>query len=118
MPLYIKGVKVIPIRVMHGRLPILGYRIGRMAYITDLKTLPDEELAYLQGLDCLIVNALRHEAHDTHQSLDDALRMASRIGAKQTWFIHMSHQIGLHAEVEKALPPHIHLAYDGVKIEI
>lgn len=118
VPLYIKGVEVIPIRVMHGRLPILGYRIGRMAYITDLKTLPDEEWAYLQGLDCLIVNALRHEAHDTHQSLDDALRMASRIGAKQTWFIHMSHQIGLHAEVEKALPPHIHLAYDGVKIEI
>ena len=118
VPLYIKGVKVIPIRVMHGRLPILGYRIGRMAYITDLKTLPDEEGAYLQGLGGLIVNALRHEAHDTHQSLDDALRMASRIGAKQTWFIHMSHQIGLHAEVEKALPPHIHLAYDGVKIEI
>lgn len=103
---------------MHGRLPILGYRIGPLAYITDLKTLPDEEWDYLKGVDCLIVNALRHEAHDTHQSLDDALRMAARVGAKQTWFIHMSHQIGLHAEVEKVLPPTVRLAYDGVQIEV
>ena len=84
----------------------------------DLKTLPDAEWEYLQGLDCLIVNALRHEAHDTHQSLADALLMAGRVGAKQTWLIHMSHQIGLHAEVERSLPPAVHLAYDGVHIEV
>ena len=104
--------------MLHGRLPILGYRIGRMAYITDLKTLPDEEWSYLHDLDCLIVNALRYEAHDTHQSLSDALEMASRVGAKETWLIHMSHQIGLHAEVEKVLPPSVHLAYDGVQIQV
>ena len=118
VPIYIKGIEVVPLRVMHGRLPILGYRIGRLAYITDLKTLPDEEWDLLQGLDCLIVNALRHEAHDTHQSLADALQMAGRVGAKQTWFIHMSHQIGLHAEVEKTLPSGVHLAYDGALIEV
>lgn len=118
VPFRIKGVEVLPLRVLHGRLPILGYRIGTMAYITDLKTLPDEEWAHLQGLDCLIVNALRMELHDTHQSLSDALRMADRVGAKETYFIHMSHQIGLHAEVERALPPHTHLTYDGMEIGV
>lgn len=118
VPIYIKGIEVMPLRVMHGRLPILGYRIGRMAYITDLKTLPDEEWSYLTDLDCLIVNALRLQPHDTHQSLGDALQMAIRVGAAQTWFIHMSHQIGLHGEVEKILPSTVRLAYDGVQIEV
>lgn len=118
VPIYIKGIEVMPLRVMHGRLPILGYRIGRMAYITDLKTLPDEEWSYLTDLDCLIVNALRLQPHDTHQSLGDALQMATRVGAAQTWFIHMSHQIGLHGEVEKILPSTVRLAYDGVQIEV
>ena len=108
-PIYIKGIEVIPLQVMHGRLPILGYRIGGLVYITDLKTLPDEEWEYLKGVDCLVINALRIEPHDTHQSLSDALVMAGKVGAKQTWFIYMSHQIGLHAEV----PERIHLAYDG-----
>lgn len=112
-PIYIKGIEVIPLQVMHGRLPILGYRIGGLVYITDLKTLPDEEWEYLKGVDCLVINALRIEPHDTHQSLSDALVMAGKVGAKQTWFIHMSHQIGLHAEVEQLLPEGIHLAYDG-----
>lgn len=112
-PIYIKGIEVIPLQVMHGRLPILGYRIGGLVYITDLKTLPDEEWEYLKGVDCLVINALRIEPHDTHQSLSDALVMAEKVGAKQTWFIHMSHQIGLHAEVEQLLPEGIHLAYDG-----
>lgn len=118
VPFQIAGVEVMPLRVMHGRLPILGYRIGRMAYITDLKTLPDEEWPLLQGLDCLIVNALRMEAHDTHQSLADALAMASRVGAKETYLIHMSHHIGLHAQVAEALPPHVHLAYDGLSFTV
>lgn len=114
IPFQIKGVEVVPIRVMHGRLPILGYRIGRLAYMTDLKTLPDTEWPLLEGVECLVVNALRMQAHDTHQSLDDALQLAARVGAGQTCFIHMSHQIGLHAEVSRALPPHIRLTYDGM----
>jgi phosphoribosyl 1,2-cyclic phosphate phosphodiesterase len=83
-----------------------------------LKSLPEEEWEYLQDVECLIVNALRIQPHDTHQSLEDALQLAARVGAKQTWFIHMSHQIGLHAEVEKVLPPNVHLAYDGLQIEV
>lgn len=115
---YIGNVEVTPIRVMHGRLPILGYRIGGMAYITDMLTLPEEEYGKLQNLDCLIMNALRLEPHATHQSLSEALEKAARIGAKDTYFIHMSHHIGLHAEVASALPPHIHLAYDGLTIPV
>lgn len=115
-PFKIKGTEIIPIRVMHGRLPILGYRIGNIAYITDLKTLPDEEWTLLENLDCLIVNALRPEPHDTHQSIADAIAMAKRVGAKDTYFIHMSHQAGLHTELQHQLPEHIHLTYDGMVI--
>lgn len=114
----IAGIEIVPIQVMHGRLPILGYRIGKMAYITDMLTMPEEEYEKLHGLDCLVMNALRIKPHPTHQSLDEALKNVARIQAKQTYFIHMSHHIGLHREVEKSLPSHIHLAYDGLTIEV
>ena len=111
-------IEIVPIQVMHGRLPILGYRIGKMAYITDMLTMPEEEYEKLHGLDCLVMNALRIKPHPTHQSLDEALKNVARIQAKQTYFIHMSHHIGLHREVEQSLPSHIHLAYDGLTIEV
>lgn len=111
-------VEVMPVRVMHGKLPILGYRIGRMAWITDMLTMPDSEYELLQGLDVLVMNALRLQPHYTHQNMQQALENAKRIGAKETYFIHMSHQIGLHAEAEKLLPPHIHFAYDGLTITL
>ena len=114
----IAGIEIVPIQVMHGRLPILGYRIGKMAYITDMLTMPEEEYEKLHGLDCLVMNALRIKPHPTHQSLDEALKNVARIQAKQTYFIHMSHHIGLHREVEQSLPSHIHLAYDGFTIEV
>lgn len=112
----INQVPVTPIRVMHGPLSILGYRIKNLVYITDMKTIPDESRPYLDHVDCLIVNALRHEAHWTHQNLEEALTFAARVNARETYFIHMSHHIGLHAEVAATLPPHIHLAYDGMQI--
>lgn len=111
-------VEVIPFRVMHGALPILGYRIGRMAWITDMLTLPETSYTYLNGLDCLVMNALRIEPHWTHQSLAEALEKAARIRARETYLVHMSHDIGLHAEVNRTLPPHIRLAYDGLEVEI
>ena len=114
----IAGIEIVPIQVMHGRLPILGYRIGKMAYITDMLTMPEEEYEKLHGLDCLVMNALRIKPHPTHQSLDEALKNVARIQAKQTYFIHMSHHIWLHREVEQSLPSHIHLAYDGLTIEV
>ncbi len=116
-PFNIGSVQVTPIRVMHGRLPILGYRINDFAYITDMLTMPEEEYEKLKGLDVLIMNALRIESHMTHQNLEQALENAKRIGAKQTYFIHMSHHIGLHAGAEKLLPENVHFAYDGLVIE-
>ena len=117
-PFVAASVPVIPIRVMHGKLPILGYRIGNMAYLTDVKYLPEEEYAKLEGLELLILTALRTGSHPTHQSLDEALEMVERIRPKETYLIHMSHRIGLHAEVEKSLPPHIHLSYDGLTVTV
>ena len=114
----IHHTEVVPLRVMHGRLPILGYRIGRLGYITDMLTMPEETYAYLDGLEVLVMNALRITPHWTHQSLDEALLQAKRIGARQTYFVHMSHQMGLHAEVQKQLPENIALAYDGMTIEL
>ena len=118
IPFIVAGVPVIPIRVMHGKLPILGYRIGHMAYVTDVKTLPDEEYAKLKDLDVLIITALRKEYHPAHESLGEALDNIRRICPKEAYLIHMGHSIGLHAEVEKELPPHVHLTYDGLAITI
>ncbi len=111
-------VEVLPFRVMHGGLPIVGYRIGRMAWITDMLTMPESSLAALGQLDLLVMNALRREAHPSHQSLEEALVQCRRIGAAETYLIHFSHQIGLHAQVEPTLPPHVHLAYDGLELVI
>ena len=116
-PFHINGGEVLPIRVMHGPLPILGYRIGPLVYITDMKSLPEEEFVHLEQVDCLIVNALRYQPHWTHQSVDEALAFAARVNARETYFIHMSHHVGLHKEVVKSLPPHVHLTYDGMVIE-
>ena len=103
---------------MHGRLPILGYRIGkRLAYITDMLTMPEESYEQLQDLDVLVVNALRVKPHPTHQSISEALETAKRIGARETYFIHMSHHAGLHVELEEQLPPDVHLTFDGMEIE-
>lgn len=107
---------VLPLCVMHGRLPILGYRIGKLGYITDMLTMPEESFEQLAGIDVLIMNALRIVPHPTHQSLEEALAVAQRIQAKKTYFIHMSHDMGLHAEIERELPDDIHLAYDGLEI--
>lgn len=114
----VNHTEVFPFRVMHGRLPILGYRIGKLGYITDMLTMPEESYDLLKGVDVLVINALRISRHSTHQTLPEALEVARRIGARETYFIHMSHHIGLHAEVEKRLPAHVHLAYDGLEIEV
>jgi phosphoribosyl 1,2-cyclic phosphate phosphodiesterase len=116
-PFHINATEVLPLRVMHGKLPILGYRIGKLAYITDMLTMPEESYEQLAGVELLLLNALRIKPHITHQSLEEALEVAQRIGAHETWLIHISHQMGLHDEVGKHLPPGIHLAYDGLMIE-
>jgi len=114
----IGDLDILPFEVMHHALPILGYRIGRLAYITDMKTISEEEIPYIEGCDTLVVNALRIKPHHSHQTLDDAVRFAQRIGARQTWLIHSSHDIGRHAEVNAQLPKNIQLAYDGQVLDI
>ena len=118
VPFYVKDQQVLPIRVMHGKLPILGYRIDNLVYITDMSFCPEETYAYLKGVDTLVVNALRFTTHPTHQSISEAIAFARRVGARVTYFIHMSHQAGLHAETEQKLPEGMHLAYDGLQIEL
>jgi phosphoribosyl 1,2-cyclic phosphate phosphodiesterase len=105
-----------PIRIMHAMLPILGFRIGNIAYLTDVKTIDDKAFEQLRNLDVLILNALRPKKHMSHLSLDEALEIATRIGAAETYFIHMNHDMGLHAEVNKLLPDHVQLAYDGLEL--
>ena len=116
-PLQIGDMEVMPIQVMHGKLPILGYRIGKLTYITDMKTIDDGELSYLEGTELLVVNALRfYKPHHSHQLMDDAIAFARRVGAKQTLIIHVCHDVGLHDEVNRLLPEGINLAYDGQEI--
>ena len=117
-PFKVAGVDIIPIRLMHGMLPIMGYRIGNFAYLTDLKTIPDEEYHKLEGLDVLVINALRIREHISHQNLEQALEAIDRIGAKKTYLTHMSHQFGSHAEMEKILPENVFLSFDGLELDI
>jgi len=103
---------------MHARLPILGFRIGKVAYLTDVKTIGDHSIERLQGLDVLVLSALRMSEHISHLSLKEALEIAIKIGARKTYFTHMSHDIGLHEDVTKLLPLNIQLAYDGLQLTI
>lgn len=115
----IGDIDIMPIEVMHGRLPILGYRFGRFAYITDMKTIDDSQLPLLEGVEVLVVNALRFDRpHHSHQLVDDAIAFARRVGARQTFLTHMCHDVGLQAEVDEKLPIDIKLAFDGMKLEV
>ena len=115
----IGDIDILPVRVMHGKLPILGYRFGRFAYITDMKTMEDSQLQLLQGVEILVVNALRFDKpHHSHQLVDDAIAFARRVGARQTFLTHMCHDVGLQSEVDEKLPIDIKLAYDGMKLEV
>ncbi len=127
-PFTIGDLDIMPLEVMHHDLPILGFCISpltsdllpqtSLAYITDMKTIDEGELDYLQGVDTLIVNALRQKPHHSHQTLDEAVTFARRVGARQTWLIHSSHDIGRHEEANASLPSDIQMAYDGQMIEI
>lgn len=112
------GVDVLPITVFHYRLPVLGFRIKNFAYITDANDVRKETIAQLQGLDVLIVNALRKEKHVSHFNLEEALEFAAELKSKQTFFTHISHQMGRHADVERELPDGVSLGYDGLSFYI
>lgn len=119
VPFLVGDLHITPIEVMHGKMPILGFRIGGFAYITDMKTISAADEACLKGIRTLVVNALRFETpHHSHQLVGDAVEFAGRIGAEKTWLIHMSHQVGLHAEASRLLPKGIELAYDGMSFSV
>ena len=115
---FIEGIRIQPIRIMHAKLPILGFRIGKVAYLTDIKTIDNNSIDKLQGIDVLVMSALRINNHISHLSLEEALEIAGKIGARKTYFTHMSHDMGLHEEVNNRLPADIQLAYDGLQMSI
>ena len=118
-PFTIGDIPVMPIRVKHGKLPILGFRFGTFAYITDMKYIEDDQLPLLEGVETLCVNALRFDKpHHSHQLVDDAIAFARRVGARRTLLTHMCHDVGLHEEVNKILPEGFELAFDGQVLEI
>ena len=116
-PFMIKGVKITPITVLHGKLPIVGYRIGDFAYITDAKTIPEEEKEKLQNLDVLILNGLRYKDHFAHFTLEEALAMIKELKPKRAFLTHFCHEIGKHCDLEAKLPEGVHAAYDGLMIK-
>lgn len=115
---HLKGKKVTPIEVMHGKLPIHGYRIADFAYLTDVKTIAQEERLKLQNLEVLVISALRIEEHNSHLNLAQALEIIEDLKPKRAYLTHISHKLGFHAEVEKTLPKNVFLAYDELAIEI
>lgn len=114
----VKGVEVIPIRVMHYKLPVLGFRVGGFAYLTDLNYIPEGEYSKLENLDVLVIDALRIETHFSHFNLEQALSEIERIAPKKAYLTHISHQLGLYEVVEKNLPENVYLAYDGLRINL
>ena len=116
-PFTIKGVEITPIRGRHFKLPVLGYRFGNIAYCTDMNHIPEEEYSKLQGLDQFIINCVRRGRHISHYSLEQAIEVAEKVGAKHSWLTHLSHQLPCHEELTKELPEGILPAFDGLVIE-
>lgn len=115
-PFMIDNIPFTPIDVWHHKMPVFGFRIGNFAYLTDVNRIPEDEIPKLLGLDVLILGALQQEPHISHFSLSQALEVVEMLQPKQTYFTHISHRLGTHRAVEKTLPNHIKLGYDGLKI--
>ena len=113
----VHGVEFLRIPVLHGEMEIAGFRFGNAAYLTDVSAIPEQSFALLEGLDHLVLSALRHKPHPTHATVEQALGWARRIGAKQTWFTHIAHELG-HEQTNQALPAGVALAYDGLTLPV
>ncbi|RYD51168.1 MAG: MBL fold metallo-hydrolase [Sphingobacteriales bacterium] len=117
-PFEIAGRLFTPIQTFHAGMEVLGFRTGTFAYITDANQIPESERAKLQGLDVLVLNALRQEAHISHFTLAEAIALGQSLGAKQLYFTHISHQMGFHQAVNATLPAHMALAFDGLQLNL
>ena len=117
-PFEIDGVEVVPIRGSHAHFEVTGYRFGPLAYITDFKDMDKSELEKLEGVNVLVINALRFTQHDSHYSVAEALEVIDQVKPERAYLTHMSHEIGLHAQAECQLPQGVKFAYDKLKIEL
>src|SRR5690606_32371690 len=115
---HVNGLTVTPIPVLHYKLPVLGFRFGNFSYITDANHIPEESMRLLEGTEVLVLNALQNEPHISHFTLHQAMEVAEKIGARQTFFTHMSHRLGLHANIDQQLPVGMALAYDGLELTL
>jgi len=116
MPFAIDQITVTPIRAMHLKLPVLGFRIGQLAYLTDVNSISEAEKEKLRKLDCFVVNGLRQKPHISHFSLKEALALINDVKPKRAYITHISHQLGFHRQVQAELPPNVFLAYDGLNV--
>jgi phosphoribosyl 1,2-cyclic phosphate phosphodiesterase len=116
-PLVVGGVRVVPVPVWHGRMPVLGFRFGSFAYLTDCNRIDDASWALLEGVDTLVVDALRERRHPTHFTVDEALEVVSRVGPSSAYFTHISHDLG-HEATNARLPAGVALAYDGLVLDV
>lgn len=117
-PFSVNGVEVTPLPVVHLKLPVLGFRIGDFSYITDANFISEETYEKLRGTNVLVLNALQQEPHISHFTLTEAIQVAQKVGAHKTYFTHLSHKMGLHADVSKILPPNIEIAFDGLSLNL
>jgi phosphoribosyl 1,2-cyclic phosphate phosphodiesterase len=111
------GVDFCRIPLMHGDLEIVGYRLGSAAYLTDVSAIPEASFPLLEGLDHLVLSALRHKPHPSHATVEQALGWAQRIGARQTWLTHLAHELG-HEQTSRTLPPGVALSHDGLTVPV
>lgn len=113
----IGDLSIQPVRVLHHKLGVCGFRFGAFAYVTDVSSIPEESFDLLRGVDTVVLGALRQEPHISHFSLQEAIDASKKIGARETYFIHMSHDMGLHHEVQQGLPQGMYLSYDGLRLD-
>jgi len=117
-PITVAGVEITPIPINHGRLPIVGYRIGRLVYVTDVKTIPESSRAFLDEAEVMVVTALRRKEHVAHMNLDEALETIARHRPERAFLTHLAHEMGLYADVAPLLPSHVEIATDGLVVRL
>ncbi|CAG4994957.1 Phosphoribosyl 1,2-cyclic phosphate phosphodiesterase [Dyadobacter sp. CECT 9275] len=117
-PFSVEGITFLPIEVMHHKLPVFGFRIGDFTYITDVNFISEEEQEKIKGTKVLVLDTLQKEPHLSHFTLPQSLDLIDKLNVPQAYLTHISHKLGRHADVEKELPPHVRLAFDGMEIEL
>lgn len=118
LPFSINGIKIIPIRAYHYKMPVYGFRIDNLTYITDANFIPEEEKEKIVGTQYLVINALRKQKHISHFSLPEALKLITELSPRKAFITHVSHQMGLYEDIQHELPENVYLAFDGLTIDI